>query len=193
MQFLDLSLRSLQFMKRVPLSDRWRQRDYREPWYTWPFIDFISPRLQPGFRILEYGSGSSTLWFAEKSFQVCSVESDIKYFSCIYDKQHPKVEIQLRSAFLEAYENCKFNSCSEFDIISIDGVRRYQCSVSALDKISSDGVIILDDSHRENYGEIIELLCSKNFKELRFSGIKRLVPFITSTSVFYRKQNCLYI
>ena len=36
------------------------------PWMTYPFIEFISKKLNLDHEIFEFGSGSSTLFFAKK-------------------------------------------------------------------------------------------------------------------------------
>lgn len=36
------------------------------PWFSYPFIDFLTPRLSKELVLFEFGSGNSTLFFAEK-------------------------------------------------------------------------------------------------------------------------------
>jgi len=50
------------------------------PWMTYPFIDFISDRLRPDMEIFEYGSGNSTLWFADRVKRVDVIEHDEKWY-----------------------------------------------------------------------------------------------------------------
>ena len=191
--------RSMEFLKKilkfnlnVTFSNRWKDSAHIEPWFTWSFIDFLKPRLHYNLDILEYGSGSSTLWFSQLCQAVCAVESDVKYFRNIYDKCLPNVKILLRSQYFESYQNCSFDGFDKFDIIIIDGKRRLECAQVSLSRLKENGVIILDDSHRCHYQPIRETLAQAGFSELSFSGIKRNVPFITSTSLFYRKNsNCL--
>ncbi len=35
------------------------------PWMTYPFISFITPRLDKEISVFEYGSGYSTIWWAK--------------------------------------------------------------------------------------------------------------------------------
>ncbi|QNH55640.1 MAG: hypothetical protein H2674_14390, partial [Limnospira indica BM01] len=46
------------------------------PWYTYPAIEFIENKISSDFKVFEYGSGQSTLWWAERVLKVISVESD---------------------------------------------------------------------------------------------------------------------
>ena len=51
------------------------RRYSRVPWLVFPAIDYLEP-LVSGRPIFEFGSGMSTLGFANRCHQVISVESD---------------------------------------------------------------------------------------------------------------------
>ena len=53
------------------------------PWVTYSFIDFIKDRLNKQQRVFEYGSGSSTLFYAKRVAKVVSVEHDENWFNKI--------------------------------------------------------------------------------------------------------------
>ena len=44
------------------------------PWVTYSFIDFIKERITKSQHIFEYGSGSSTIFYAERAGKVTSVD-----------------------------------------------------------------------------------------------------------------------
>lgn len=46
------------------------------PWFTYPAIRFLAARVRPGWRVLEYGSGNSTRWWAARVREVVAVEHD---------------------------------------------------------------------------------------------------------------------
>src|SRR5690348_9638086 len=46
------------------------------PWYTYAAIDFLMDKDFGAKRILEWGSGHSTLWWAKRAEHVLSFESD---------------------------------------------------------------------------------------------------------------------
>ncbi|MFM8005058.1 MAG: hypothetical protein ACKO86_08950, partial [Dolichospermum sp.] len=52
------------------------------PWYT-PAIEFIENKIDSNFRVFEYGSGNSSLWWSERVSQVISIESDTNWFGYI--------------------------------------------------------------------------------------------------------------
>ncbi|HYJ38888.1 MAG TPA: hypothetical protein VEV87_09740 [Chitinophagaceae bacterium] len=52
----------------------------KQPWLTFPAIDFIKGVLNPGMRVFEFGSGGSTLFWAYRTKEVISVEHDEKWY-----------------------------------------------------------------------------------------------------------------
>ncbi|HEV2395265.1 MAG TPA: hypothetical protein VG146_23190 [Verrucomicrobiae bacterium] len=52
-----------------PLADR-------QPWITFPAIAFLRRRLTPQMVVFEYGSGGSTLFFAQRAGEIVSTEHD---------------------------------------------------------------------------------------------------------------------
>src|SRR5262245_61229785 len=46
------------------------------PWYTYPCIQFLENQSFVGQRVLEFGAGQSTLWWAERAVSVTAFEND---------------------------------------------------------------------------------------------------------------------
>lgn len=46
------------------------------PWFTYPATRFLARLVQPHWKVLEYGSGNSTRWWAARTAAVVSVEHD---------------------------------------------------------------------------------------------------------------------
>ena len=46
------------------------------PWYTYPANDFLAQRRFDAKRILEFGGGQSTLWWAARAQSVITIEED---------------------------------------------------------------------------------------------------------------------
>ena len=55
------------------------------PWYTRDAFRFISRLDLHGKRVLEYGSGSSTLWYARRGALVTTVEDDPDWITRVAD------------------------------------------------------------------------------------------------------------
>jgi hypothetical protein len=60
-------------------------------------IEFLTSRIIPGWRVFEYGSGGSTLFWLERGAEVVSVEHDPQWYSQLQENtiQHPKLEYRL--------------------------------------------------------------------------------------------------
>ena len=59
--------------------------------------------------------------------------------------------------------------------------------------LTDDGVLILDDSNREEYYEIWKFYIQKGFREITFEGLKPNGFCNEHTTIFYRDNNCLHI
>ena len=58
------------------------------PWCTYSFIKFIEPRLKKDFKVFEYGSGNSTLWYAKRVAEITSVENDFGWYNSVSQPCH---------------------------------------------------------------------------------------------------------
>jgi hypothetical protein len=119
------------------------------------------------------------------------VEHNKEWYDSLRNKLRNNIKIELRS-LSEEYENT-VKTNERFDIIVIDGMRRNECIYASINSLSERGVIILDDSEREEYSPGKEFLKSTEYKRLDFWGIAPGIYFNKCTSIFFRKGNCLGI
>lgn len=164
------------------------------PWVTYSFIDFIKERINKTQNIFEYGSGSSTIFYAKKAGTVTSVEHDKGWFDMVKNTSPANAEM----IFCELVKNGEYSKKAsllnkKFEIIIVDGRDRVNCCKYSVDALSNNGVIVLDDSEREVYNPARIFLKEKGFKELSFSGISPGLFYEKATSVFYKADNCLGI
>ncbi len=166
------------------------------PWLSYSFIHFLEPRLHKQMNLFEYGCGNSTIWFAQRVNWVDAVENDKNWIA--------KIQKQLSNNTAIVYREVQENENGEYaksiaatgkfyDIVIIDGRDRNHCIRQAEKYLSPQGVIVLDNSDRPDYQEGINFLLSKGFKKIDFIGIVPIVAMISSTSVFYKNENCLNI
>lgn len=164
------------------------------PWVTYSFIDFIKTRLHKELTIFEYGSGNSTLFYAKRVKRVVSVEHDEAWFNKIVKEKASNAEMifsQLEKG--GEYSQKAKNLGEKFDVIIVDGRDRVNCCKYSVEALSTNGVLVLDDSEREMYQEARTFLIEKGFKELPFTGISPGLFYNKTTSVFYQTANCLGI
>ncbi len=88
-RFLCLRGKFRLFIKDVSSFSQWRKYrlstkgtiDHRIPWLVFSCIDFLDKWLKKDMQVFEYGSGGSTLYFAEKTGKIISIEHDAKWFN----------------------------------------------------------------------------------------------------------------
>jgi hypothetical protein len=164
------------------------------PWVTYSFIDFITSRLNKSQTVFEYGSGSSTLFYAQRVGKVVSVEHDESWYHKIAGTKPQNAEM----IFTKLERGGEYSKKArllgtKFDIIIVDGRDRVNCCIESIQALSPSGVIVLDDSERPEYEQARSFLKENQFKELSFSGISPGLFYLKATSVFYRTENCLDI
>jgi tRNA A58 N-methylase Trm61 len=142
--------------------------------------------------VFEFGSGNSSLYFAGKASTVHSVEHDKDWFSTIKEQLPPNAKITF-SESMEEYESVIVKESKKFNIVIVDGIRRNECLKVALECLTADGVIILDDSNRSEYEQGREVVQAEGFKQLDFWGVGPGSIEFKSTTIYYRAGNCLNI
>lgn len=162
------------------------------PWYTYPAIEFIENKLNKNFRVFEFGSGNSTLWFSERVLQVVCVESNSEWFSYLQENISSNVELN----WIEEenkYASKIFEYPKEyFDIIAIDGINRNKCAESAISRLKQNGFIIFDNTDDRKYNPGIEILSKKGFKRIDFYGLIPSYTYKNCTSVFFKDDEFLF-
>jgi len=128
-------------------------------------IPFLHPRviahlenlIKPDWRILEHGSGGSTLWFAERCKEVVAIEHDKKWFDALRHKKNDRVYLVL---FLGAI-NELMTVDNKYDLMLIDGEpleERAFFLKSAYELVKPGGIVVLDNANREVFAEEREWL-----------------------------------
>lgn len=161
------------------------------PWITYPAIDFIASKVNREMTVFEFGSGASTQWWARRVKLVDVFEHDAGWFKKVSAEKPVNANLFLYDNDLYFTEIKR--TAHEYDIVVIDGRDRNKCLASALAALKKDGVIIWDDSEREEYNASFEILRHAGFKRIFFTGLSPIYNNKVETSIFYRNDNCLEI
>ncbi|ASF45695.1 class I SAM-dependent methyltransferase [Methylovulum psychrotolerans] len=120
------------------------------PWISYSAIDYLQDFLNKEKTVLEFGSGMSTVWYAQFAKQVASVEDCQPWFQKVKtifkEKNITNVEYVILTD--DAYVGYKSDSGEQFDLIMIDGSNRHHCALNAINLIKEGGIIYLDNSDK---------------------------------------------
>lgn len=161
------------------------------PWITYPCLSFLSSRVRPEMVVFEFGAGSSTLWWASRVERLVSCEHDLAWFQKVRAQVSRNVEMIHAAREGDRYSAEILGYPAEFSIIVIDGRDRVKCAMNSLQALRDDGVILWDNSDRDDYQPGLRFLQQRGFRRLDFTGIAPLILFESTTSLFYREGNCL--
>jgi SAM-dependent methyltransferase len=137
--------------------------------------------LPPGGRMLEWGSGGSTVWFAKHlpaNARLTTIEHDPAWHATVSERlraegldAHDAVRLRLvpatgpvgRNATEEEEDASALSAYiaavadQRFDVILVDGVARAACMAAARELLNPGGVLLLHDSQRSWYDEAKQL------------------------------------
>ena len=164
------------------------------PWCTYPYISFIMPRLEKHWRVFEYGCGNSTRWYADRVGRITAVEHDTRWVQQVRSLLPANASVIQQA--LESgndYPQQVHAEGKPYELIIIDGRRRNDCAQEATQALTADGVIVFDNSDRDDYQIAMTHLAAQGFRRLDFWGLSPITSHLNCTSIFYRSPNCLGI
>lgn len=158
--------------------------------------EFLAAR--PGARVLEWGSGASTLWLAKRAREVISIEDDANWYGQIHalvptnvthrlvpsdTRFRPFFAAQRRDLLHRSYREYVLAGCGQgrFDLIVVDGRCRRRCLHLAARLLKSDGLILLDNIEFDRYATIAPVA---RMVRTTVSGRTPCLPFATAAALF---------
>jgi predicted O-methyltransferase YrrM len=144
--------------------------------------------------VFEYGSGFSTIWWASRTSRIVSVEHNERWYEEIRSKLPGNATALFRALeYGGDYHRAILDADGPFDIVVIDGRDRVNCAKVCVPQLTDGGVVIWDNSERENYEEGRRYLRDSGFRRIDFVGLGPVNFRDWMTTVFYRSSNCLGI
>jgi predicted O-methyltransferase YrrM len=121
------------------------------PWLTRDMIQILESWLRPDDQGLEWGSGRSTLWFAQRIGRLLSVEHDERWYSKIKNQIESKgmsnVDYRLCENEAEYVSVAEKLANESLDIVLVDGIARDRCACVALPLLRPNGILVIDNSN----------------------------------------------
>jgi predicted O-methyltransferase YrrM len=133
----------------------WERLNPELPWLTAESIRLLSGMLRPTDRALEWGSGRSTRWFADRVGELTSVESDPEWYGRVKDTLAGRSNVRYLykecpggapEALAAEYANVADSFADEsLDFVLVDGQVRDRCALKAIPKIRPGGMLVVDN------------------------------------------------
>lgn len=130
------------------LSLKLANRRAELPLLSFRAIKRLDRLIAPDWKVLEFGSGMSTIWFARRCGALVSVETDRGWYDSVSkmlaERGLGNVDYRFRAPseahVLEEYED------SHFDLALVDGVARDCAMMTAIAKVKPGGYIYMDNT-----------------------------------------------
>ena len=156
----------------------------RIPWFTYPAIEYLSQLNFSDKKMLEWGSGNSSIFFGKRVNRIYSVEHNNEWYVKV--KEYNIKNQHLVFTNEKDYAMTAYDFKVTFDIILIDGIKRDECGLVALKLLNTSGMIILDNSDR--YPDISAKFRSENLIQIDFHGFGPINNYSWTTSIFLNRD-----
>lgn len=132
-----------------------------EPWLTREAITILNEYLKPNMVCAEFGTGSSTIWFAKRVAKLYSVENDIVYAEKVKKILPNNVDYRVKTDFTQYIFALLDVPNESLDMVLIDGMEpRALCAAINLGKVKPGALFVVDNMDRGPYSPILDMtLC----------------------------------
>lgn len=184
------------------------------PWWTFDSADRTAAFLagRPGARVLEWGSGASTLWLAARAGSVTAIEHDAAWAAQVRELLAEagagaggRAEVDLRvvtprpvpAGEVAAVPSAKAGFAGldfaayvaevdavegDFDLVVVDGRAREACLERAVRRLAPGGLVVVDNVDRERYRDAIARVADPD-RVVWTRGLTPTLPYPTRTAL----------
>lgn len=158
----------------------------KSPWMSPGAVRRLNTLLTPGMRLLEFGAGSSTAWYAERVADVLAIEPDAEWASRVRQRVARKRNARVIESGVSSVLSTL--DLTSFDVVILD--HNDEESHSRLDTLrgilqeARPAIIVLDDSDRAEYSAADEIL--HGYAAERYVGFRSRPLRVTETSIYQR-------
>jgi len=114
------------------------------PWLTFNAVARLEGLIRPDWRMVEFGSGMSTLWFAKRVASLHSIEHDPGWYATVAAQLPVGVRYDLREP--STYAGLSDHPDGSLDLVVVDGIQRAECVQAAIPKLRRGGWLYLDNT-----------------------------------------------
>ena len=151
------------------------------PLLTTSFLDWFETQGWGSMKLLEFGSGGSTLYFSKFFKSLISYETNKDWYEEISSKAPKNAKIIKVKSIFDSLRKNSIKNINDFDVILIDaGENRAKITQWLVDK-NFEGTIFFDNS--DHYRNSIGILINNGYIEIPFFGLKPIEDYVSCTSI----------
>lgn len=179
-----------------------------KPWIAHYAFKRLESLIKPEMSVLEFGSGGSTLYLADKVASIYSIEHDPDWYRVIYSalekfpsvhhvlvpaekKEGPECYKSVHGLFSEGLNFEKYAHAADhlpglsIDLLIIDGRVRPQCLIQAKSKLKPGGILLFDNSDRASYQPTISSEL-QGWEMEKYNGVTVYDAFFNETRIYFK-------
>jgi len=116
------------------------------PWISYRAVKFLDQKITPDWRVIEFGSGMSTLWFARRCGFLHSIETDDHWYQLISRGLQGAKNVRYDLRPLDKCYDVSDYPDASVDLAFVDGEWRSRCVENVVSKIRPGGLLYLDNT-----------------------------------------------
>ena len=165
------------------------------PWINYSTIQFMHHIVSKDTKVLEFGTGGSSLFFLGRKTNLTSIEHEAEWINEVQKRasqkqlmrwshhlissNKPNSRIPLADDYLYPLKNIVDSS---IDLVVVDGRHRVESIKRSMTKVKPGGCLILDNSDRPEYAEAFVILL--NWELLEKWSITNCSEFVTPAAIW---------
>lgn len=155
------------------------------PWYTYPFHDYLLDLDCSTWKVLEFGSGQSTLYWASRAARVLAYEHSEEWKEKLLPQCPGNVEIRLFEGerTLEELTHLGFVP----DLVVVDGWKRGACAMRSIEAFGLESLYVLENS--DWFPQAAAAMRNAGLIELRFKGFGPINGYAWVTSLMISERS----
>ena len=159
------------------------------PWWPYSAVHYLDQVVPTDYSVLEFGGGSSTIWWLERGNEVTTIETDKAWVEKLGEQVHEKgLQGKWRVQHvtdITVVDVVKELPQQRFDVVINDGLGDRNAAVELINKfVKDEGLVVWDNSDRVEYLEALSEFQGMKWKKLEFFGLGPINAYCSQTTVF---------
>lgn len=160
----------------------------QQPWWAWGATRFVASRITRNDKVLEIGSGYSSLWLARRCREVRSIEESPEWKEMVEKLATASgignLTVTVRPS-LAGFEEI-YKSGYSPEVVIVDAESRPEIFDRLISMAAPPRVIVYDDTDFPQYSQAPKIAAERGFTVRSFRGFKPQGLQVIQTSIMFR-------